>query len=253
MTNRNNHDETMAGPSPNFPGFSVHGSVANPATLNLYNYCASNPVFYSDPSEHWFETVLDIISLADSAYTMWKDPSLVNGLFLLVDTVAVVIPVVPGTWAVKGTKSLGKVDEIIDGARRIFDNAIDGVRRLFSKADDTVELIMDFNRARKYIEEAESVTEEIVSNSKQIYKTVTDAVSSTSQAAKRAAEAAEKHRQIVQKTKNVVNELTQKYSKNLEDANVNRYSRCYGICYFAWYLYAGYKKATSWICNYKIS
>lgn len=87
---------------------TYHGNTQNPSTLNLYNYCGSNPVAYEDPSGHAWETVFDIASLAFSAYDFIKKPNLVNGLFLAWDVAALVVPFVPGSYVAKGIKLVAK-------------------------------------------------------------------------------------------------------------------------------------------------
>lgn len=87
---------------------TYHGNTKNISTLNLYNYCGSNPVAYEDPSGHAWETVFDVASLALSAYDFIKKPNLVNGLFLAWDVAALVVPFVPGSYVAKGIKLVAK-------------------------------------------------------------------------------------------------------------------------------------------------
>lgn len=52
--------------------YSGRGYQKNPLTLNLYTYCANNPIKYYDPSCHFRETVLDVGGIIWCAADMWK-------------------------------------------------------------------------------------------------------------------------------------------------------------------------------------
>jgi RHS repeat-associated protein len=74
---------------------SIVQDFTNPQTLNRYSYCVNNPLKYTDPSGHYFETILDIISLAVDLYTFSDSPSWENGGYIVADIVSIALPVVP--------------------------------------------------------------------------------------------------------------------------------------------------------------
>ena len=128
---------------------TYHGTTVQPATLNLYNYCASNPVQNADPSGHWVETALDVASLGLSIYDMVNDPSWLNFGFLLWD-IASLIPFVPGSYVGKGVKALGKVDDASDAYKvvkaavkslKLMDTLRDGARIIGRVANLVVDIV----------------------------------------------------------------------------------------------------------------
>ncbi|WP_158594070.1 RHS repeat-associated core domain-containing protein [Cohnella faecalis] len=52
---------------------SYEGQIDNPLTLNLYTYVGNNPLIYSDPSGHFWETIVDVMSIGWSAVDLWND------------------------------------------------------------------------------------------------------------------------------------------------------------------------------------
>ena len=84
---------------------SIHG-------LNLYAYCLNNPVMYVDPSGHFLDWILDIISIAWSAYDFIKTPSWENAGWLALDIVLGILPFIPSIG--KGINGLTKVDDFVD-------------------------------------------------------------------------------------------------------------------------------------------
>lgn len=73
---------------------------------------------YADPSGNFpVETVLDVVSMGASAKDFLSNPSLQNLAFLAMDVSAVFLPYVPGSYAAKGIRALGKADDLRDIAR----------------------------------------------------------------------------------------------------------------------------------------
>lgn len=80
----------------------------NPQTLNRYTYGLNNPLRYVDPDGQIpLETFIDVVSLADSFYSLIRNPSWVNAGFLVWDLVALT-PYVPGSWVAKGAHKLSR-------------------------------------------------------------------------------------------------------------------------------------------------
>ena len=85
--------------------------------LNLYAYCANNPVMYSDPSGHWVETVFDLFSLGVSIVEVVINPyDPLNWAGLAGDALDL-IPFVTGVGeTVKGVKVVAKGVDLAGGA-----------------------------------------------------------------------------------------------------------------------------------------
>ena len=117
--------------------------IVDPLSLNLYVYCANNPIVYADSSGHAVETILDIAGLLWSAVDLIEEPSWENAAFLLWDVAGVLIPFVPGSYAGKGIKILGKVDDVADAVKTIdhIDDVAKTAIKITNKLDDGVDII----------------------------------------------------------------------------------------------------------------
>ena len=117
-----------------------YGDPADPLSLNLYVYCYGNPVKYYDPSGNIpVETVGDIASAVGSFIEFALNPSLGNALFFAWDVASIFLPYVPGSYAAKGIKLLGKSDEALD------------IVKAFSKADNLADAAKVFKKNHKSI------------------------------------------------------------------------------------------------------
>ncbi|MDD2377026.1 MAG: hypothetical protein PHO88_06135 [Clostridia bacterium] len=96
---------------------TYRGNIDDPLSLNLYTYCANNPMMYTDPSGHFFETIFDIIGVIMDIGSLVKNPSLANVGMLAFDIGTTFIPGVPGTYAFKAAKLLSKADDVGDVAK----------------------------------------------------------------------------------------------------------------------------------------
>lgn len=81
---------------------------------NLFVYCANSPVNYKDTTGCAIDTVLDLASAGVSLLELVCAPSLTNLAYLLWDIGALLVPFVPGAYAIKGGKIFLKVASIID-------------------------------------------------------------------------------------------------------------------------------------------
>lgn len=99
-------------------------------TFNRYAYGNNNPYQYKDPDGQAVETVIDIASFALSLHAFRKDPSILNGLGLAYDGIALAIPVLPGGIGIvrHGAKAAD--------AAKAGDAAGDATRGLQQRADE---------------------------------------------------------------------------------------------------------------------
>jgi RHS repeat-associated protein len=100
----------------------------DPQTLNGYAYALNAPTNYTDPSGHWVESALDIISIGYDLYDISQNGlNWENGLSLAADVVGLALPVVTGGGlAVRaGFKFAARADDITDAAK--FINKLDDV------------------------------------------------------------------------------------------------------------------------------
>lgn len=135
---------------------TYHGNIQSASSLNLYNYCASNPVTLEDGTGHFWETAFDVASLAWSAYDFIKKPNLVNGLFLAWDVVALVAPFVPGSYVAKGIKLVSKGTKYLTKALKSSNKLAKTVKYL-DKAYDTSKTLKRIKNSRKALETAAEV------------------------------------------------------------------------------------------------
>ena len=136
---------------------TYHGNINNASTLNLYNYCGSNPIAYEDSTGHFWETAFDVASLAWSAYDFVKKPNLVNGLFLAWDVVALVAPFVPGSYVAKGIKLVSKGTKYLSKALKS-SNKLAKTAKYLDKAYDTSKALKRIKNSRKALETAAEVS-----------------------------------------------------------------------------------------------
>ena len=174
---------------------TYHGEPSDPATLNLYGYCAANPVRYQDSSGHWLETVFDVVSLGFSVYDMFKEPSWVNFGFLVWD-VASLLPFVPGSYAGKAVKTIGKIDDVAD------------TLKIVKRTVDAVDTVMDTGKA---IKKSVSTADKISDVAKTAKKSIKAALSTSSKDI--VAEAAAKQKKLIKRTQDTVSQLKSKASQ----------------------------------------
>ena len=108
-------------------------NLSDPQTLNRYSYANNNPVKYTDPSGYAAETAWDAFNVITGAVSLGKNlaagnylGAVVDGVGVLLDSAAMVIPFVPG-GASTAIKTLRAADKGVD-ALRTMDKAADGAR-----------------------------------------------------------------------------------------------------------------------------
>lgn len=154
------------------------GEISSPSTLNLYVYTAGNPIYYTDPSGHWFDTFLDVVSLGFSIYEAIKEPSVGNIAAVVFDAAALVVPFIPGTGIAKaGMKVADAADDVYDyykaadrtydtidnfvDAGRALDNASDAMR-IGNKVDDAVDVVRGIENGSDAFRGVASTTQKLI-------------------------------------------------------------------------------------------
>jgi len=100
--------------------------AGNSSAWDRYAYTLNNPLRYTDPSGHWFETALDVAFIAYDIYDIsanglnWE-----NGLSLAADLASAVLPVVTGGGL--AVRALMHADDAVDAVKVVnaIDNAVD--------------------------------------------------------------------------------------------------------------------------------
>jgi hypothetical protein len=83
-----------------------------------YAYVNNNPVRYNDPSGHWIESALDIISIGYGIYDISQNGlNWENGLGLAADIVGLALPAVTGLGAV--VRAAVRADAAVDALRTV--------------------------------------------------------------------------------------------------------------------------------------
>lgn len=154
------------------------GEISSPSTLNLYVYTAGNPIYYTDPTGHWFDTFLDIVSFGYSLYEAIKEPSVGNIAAVVVDAAALLVPFIPGTGIAKaGMKVADAADDVYDyykaadrtydtidnivDAGRALDNASDAMK-IGNKVDDAADVIRGIENSTDALSDIATTTQKLV-------------------------------------------------------------------------------------------
>ena len=146
------------------------GDIASPATLNLYIYCGGNPVMYTDPSGHFWDTVFDVVGLAWSVAEFAKQPSLGNGVGVLLDAAGLMIPFVPSISSVRMAKrACDAADTFIDTAKaadRFVDaaDAIYDASKAINRVGDAADSARDIYRSLDKLQDSISNGKRFIAN-----------------------------------------------------------------------------------------
>lgn len=108
--------------------------------ISPYAYCANNPIRYVDPTGEFIESAWDVFSLVTGAKSFVDNvkagnvgAAIVDGLGVVVDAAAVVVPGVPGGVGA-ATKGIRAVDKAVD-ATRVVDKGTDAAKALDNTTD----------------------------------------------------------------------------------------------------------------------
>lgn len=197
------------------------GEISSPASLNPYGYCAANPVYYSDPTGHWFETALDVAGLVADAYDFYKKPSLLNGAFLLWSAASIVVPVLPGSYVGRAAKAASKLDDVSD---------IYKAAKRTKTALDTVDTTVDTVKA---IKKTKSTIDKISDIGEAAAKYADDFIEAGGK--KAAKESAEKtQKQLVEESQEVAFELMENASKNHKIVDIDTKGNAFSTEFKSW-------------------
>jgi hypothetical protein len=129
----------------------------NVGEFNGFQYVASNPLSYRDPTGHWVETLWDganvLMGVKDTYAAVkegrWLDAA-VSGGGVILDTAAVVLPGIPG-GAGTVIRTGRAADKALDAASAVRhgDEAVDVVRQTASRGGDATRTADKSNDARK--------------------------------------------------------------------------------------------------------
>jgi RHS repeat-associated protein len=146
------------------------GDINSPSTLNLYMYCGGNPIMYTDPSGHLWDTVFDVVGLVWSVAEFAKQPSLGNGVGVLLDTAGLLIPFVPSINSVRMAKrACDAADAFIDTAKAV-DRAVDTADAIYdaskaiNRVGDAADSARDIYKSLDKLEDSISSTKRIIAN-----------------------------------------------------------------------------------------
>ena len=124
-------------------------SLANPQTLNRYSYCINNPLKYIDPTGHFWDTIIDIITCAYDLWQVIKNPTDASAwLALGIDVGCAILPFVPSPNAAKHVSNL---------LRNIGDKGLDVVK----KYNIPMEKASQIEGMSKHIDDLQSANEKI--------------------------------------------------------------------------------------------
>jgi RHS repeat-associated protein len=124
---------------------TFYSDLANPQSLNKYQYCYNNPLRYVDPDGHILETLWDVANALMGAASFAKNAkegnvgaAIVDGLGVVVDVAAAVVPFVPG--------GVGTVIKVARGAENVVDavqtaDKVVDVAKAVDKVDDTKSIV----------------------------------------------------------------------------------------------------------------
>ncbi|MGL4108490.1 polymorphic toxin-type HINT domain-containing protein [Clostridium sp. LP20] len=206
---------------------TVIGDIQDPNTLNLYAYSGNNPIINYDPTGHWFETFLDVVSLGMSIRDFVKEPSLLNFGMLAWDVVSLV-PGVPGSYVAKGFKYADDIHDGVKAADRIHDgvnaidnihdgvNAIDNIHDGLKAADGVTSVAKQAENIRDLSVAAKGGKELLQETAKQTMKHGDDLIKDGRVIASSARKAAEKSRAIMSQVKTKVSSIKSKISSTIK-------------------------------------
>jgi RHS repeat-associated protein len=125
--------------------------AGNPQAFNRYSYAIGNPLRYNDPSGHWFESLLDVASIAYDIYDISKNGlNWSNGLSLAADVASLALPAVTGGGLL--VRAMTKADDVTDAARAV--NAAANVAQVASQADNAADALKFAGKAADDVADA---------------------------------------------------------------------------------------------------
>lgn len=130
---------------------------ANPQSFNRYSYVENRPLNFTDPTGHWLESAWDLFNVGLGIYSLHDNLkqgnygwAAVDAVGLVVDTAALVLPVVPaGVGAViKGARG---VDTAVDAIQTV--NQVSNAAQTANQAANLAQELQTLSRFARYGDE----------------------------------------------------------------------------------------------------
>jgi len=110
---------------------SIIPKSRNVQAFDRYAYALNNPLKYNDPSGHWIDTAIDVISLAYDVYEISQEGlDWQNGLALAADVVCFALPAITGGGLI--VRVITHADDAADAAK--------ATSRIVSLSDEAIKL-----------------------------------------------------------------------------------------------------------------
>ncbi len=110
-----------------------------------YGYVNNSPIIHNDPTGHWLDTVIDIISIGSTVADISQNGlNWSNGLALAVDVACLALPVVSGGGAL--VRAASKVDDVVDVVKGT-EKIVDVIDTAIDAANSTDEAVSAANEA----------------------------------------------------------------------------------------------------------
>ena len=193
------------------------GELHVPASRNLYTYAAGNPIYYTDPTGHFWETFFDVVSFGFSLYEAIKEPTVGNIAAAVFDAASIFVPFIAGTGLAKaGMKTVDAADDIYDAYKTV------------DRTVDTINAVVDIGKTADKVHDALKISNavdnasDIVSSAKRGSKVIDKVTTTTGKLSKYGDDAAAAAKKA-QQAKNAANKANlAKSTKKLDVSSATK-------------------------------